>query len=60
MLFDVMVGLVLGRCSAVFRVARLGGHPVRKARTNVADVHDAADVFLYRDTSIAPLLDLRR
>ena len=60
MLFDVVVGLVLGRCSAVFRVARLGGHPVRKARTNVADVHDAADVFLYRDTSIAPLLDLRR
>ena len=44
----------------MFRVARLGGHPVRKARTTVADVHDAADVFLYRDTSIAPLLDLRR
>ena len=46
--------LVLGRSSAVFRVVRLGGHPVRKARAN------AADVFLYRDSSIAPLLDMRR
>ena len=53
-------GLVLGRSSASFRVARLGGHPVRKARGNIADVHDAADVFLYRDASIAPLLDMRR
>ena len=26
----------------------------------VVDVHDAADVFLYRDSSIAPLLDMRR
>ena len=52
--------LVLGRCSASFRVFRLGGHPVRKARGNVADVHDASDVFLYRDASIAPLLDMRR
>ena len=33
---------------------------VRKARGNVADAHDAADVFLYRDSSIAPLLDMRR
>ena len=53
-------GLVLGRGSAMFRVVRLGGHPVRKARGNVADVHDAADVFLYRDASVAPLLDMRR
>ena len=53
-------GLVLGRGSASFRVVRLGGHPVRKARGNVADVNDAADVFLYRDASIAPLLDMRR
>ena len=53
-------GLVLGRGSAVFRVVRLGGHPVRKARANVADALDAADVFLYRDSSIAPLLDMRR
>ena len=53
-------GLVLGRGSASFRFVRLGGHPVRKARGNVADPHDAADVFLYRDSSIAPLLDMRR
>ena len=53
-------GLVLGRGSALFRVLRLGGPPVRKARGNVADAHDAADVFLYRDSSFAPLLDMRR
>ena len=52
-------GLVLGRGNASFRVVRLGGHKVRKARGNVADAHDA-DVFLYRDSSIAPLLDMRR
>ena len=53
-------GLVLGRGSASFHVVRLGGHPVRKARGNVADVHDAADIFLYRDASVAPVLDMRR
>ena len=53
-------GLVLGRGSAMFRVVRLGGHPVRKARGYAADVHDAACVFLYRDASLAPLLDMRR
>ena len=53
-------GLVLGRGNASFRVVRLSGHKVRKARGNVADAHDAADVFLYRDSSIAPLLDMRR
>ena len=53
-------GLVLGRGSALFRVVRLGGHQVRKARGNVADALDAADVFLYRDSSVAPLLDMRR
>ena len=53
-------GLVLGRGSALLRVVRLGGHQVRKARANVADAVDAADVFLYRDSSIAPLLDMRR
>ena len=47
-------GLVLGRGSAVFRVVRLGGHKVRTARGN------AADVFLFRDSYIAPLLDMRR
>ena len=29
-------------------------------RGHAADVHDAADFFLYRDSSIAPLLDMRR
>ena len=53
-------GLVLGRGRASFRVVRLGGHRVRKARGYAADPHDAADVSLYRDSSIAPLLDLRR
>ena len=38
-------GMVLGRGSALFRVVRLGGHQVRKARANVADALDAADVF---------------
>ena len=66
MLIGLVVGTllpgvwVLGRGSAMFRVVRLGGHPVRKARGNVADVHDAADVFLYRDAFLAPLLDMRR
>ena len=49
-------GLVLGRSGALFRVVRLGRHQVRNARANVADALDAADVFLYRDSSIAPLL----
>ena len=53
-------GLVLGRRSALFRIVRLGRHKVRKARGNAADAHDAADVFLYRDSSIAPLLDMKR
>ena len=39
-------GLVLGRESALFRVVRLGGHKVRKARGNAADAVDHADVFL--------------
>ena len=53
-------GLVVGRWSASFRVVRLGGHKVRKARGYAADAHGAADVFLYRDSSVAPLLDMRR
>ena len=53
-------GLFLGRGSALFRVVRLGGHKIRKARSNASDVHDAADVFVYRDSSLAPLLDMRR
>ena len=53
-------GLVLGRGLARFRHVRLRGHKVRKVRGSAVDVHDAADVFLYRDSSLAPLLDMRR
>ena len=53
-------GLVLGRGFARFRHVRLGGYKVRKVRCNAVDVHDAADIFLYRDSSISPLLDMRR
>ena len=31
-----------------------------QARGNAADAVDAADIFLYRDSSIAPLLHMRR
>ena len=41
-------------------MVRLGGYKVRKDRCNVADAHDAAHVFMYRDSSIAPLLGMRR
>ena len=63
MLFGLVEVLspVLGRRSALFRIVRLGGHKVKKARCNAADAVDAADVFMYRDSSsIAPLLDMRR
>ena len=53
-------GLVIRRGSALFRIVRLGGHKVKKVRDNVSDVVDGAGVFLYRDSSIAPLLDMRR
>ena len=53
-------GLVLVRGVARFWLVRLGGHKVRKVRCGAVGVHDAADVFLYRDSSIAPLLDMRR
>ena len=52
--------LILGRGAASFRRVQLGGQWIRRARANVADAHDAADVFLYRDFSVAPLLDMRR
>ena len=52
--------MVLRRGGASFRVVRLGGHRIRRARGNAADADDDAGVFLYRDSSIAPLLDMRR
>ena len=53
-------GLILGRGAALLRRVQLGGLWVRRARANAADALDAADVFLYRDLSLAPLLDMRR
>ena len=46
--------------SALFRAVKVGGHKVRMARGNAADAHDAADVFSCRDSSIGPMLDMRR
>ena len=46
-----MGGLVLGWFGLV-------GTKIQKVRGNAADVHDAADIFLYRDSSVAPLLDM--
>ena len=48
-------GLVLGRGTARFGLVPLGGHKVWKVRGSAVDVHDAADIFLYRDSSVAPL-----
>ena len=53
-------GLILGRGAALLRLVQLGGPRVRRARANAADALDAADIFLYRDFSLAPLLDMRR
>ena len=52
-------GLIVGRGTARMRVVRLGGLKVRKARRNAADAHEGGDVFMYRDSSAAPLHDLR-
>ena len=52
-------GLILGRGAALLRRVQLGGPWVRRARANAADALDAADIFLYRDFSLA-LLDMRR
>ena len=38
----------------------LGGPMKRRVRRNVADAQEAGEVFLYRDSSAAPMLDLRR
>ena len=52
--------MVLGRSGALLRMVQLGGPRVRRARANAADALAAADIFLYRDFSLAPLLDMRR
>ena len=53
-------GLIMGGCTARMRVVRLGGPEVRKARKNVFDAHEGGDVHMFRDSSAALLLDLRR
>ena len=53
-------GLVLGRGMARFRTVRLGGPMVRSVRRSAVSVGDVDDVSLYRDSSAAPVLDLRR
>ena len=52
--------LVLGRGMVRMRTARLGGPIVRSVRRNAADVGEVDEVSLYRDSSAAPVLDLRR
>ena len=53
-------GLVLGKGMVRMRTVRLGGPVVRSVRRNAADVGEVDDVSLYRDSSAAPVLDLRR
>ena len=53
-------GFHLGRGVARFNEVRLGGPKVRKARARCSDPGDGAQVDLYRDASVAPLVDLRR
>ena len=53
-------GLVLGRGMVRMRSVRLGGPIVRSVRRNAADIGEIGDVSLYRDSSAAPVLDLRR
>ena len=53
-------GQVLGRGMVRMRTVRLGGPVVRSVRRNAADVGEVDDVSLYRDSSAAPVLDLRR
>ena len=56
-----LVGVwVLGRGMVRMRTVRLGGPIVRSVRRNAADVGEVDDVSLYRDSSAAPVLDLRR
>ena len=53
-------GLVLGRGTARFRVVRRGGPKVRMVRGGAVDPADGRGIHLYRDSSTAPLLYLRR
>ena len=50
----------MGREVASLYEVRLGGPGVRKARAGYADLGEGAQVDLCRDSSIAPLVDVRR
>ena len=53
-------GLVLGRGKIRIRTVRLGGPVVRSVRRGTIGDGEFDDVSLYRDSSAAPVLDLRR
>ena len=53
-------GLVLGWGMARMRIVRLGGPLVRSVRRSAVGDGDVDDASLYRDSSAAPVLDLRR
>ena len=53
-------GVKLGWGVARFSVVKLGGPKMRSARARCADPGDGAQVDQYRDSSIAPLIELRR
>ena len=53
-------GLVLGRGMVRIRTVRLGGPIVRSVKRSAIRDGDVDDVSLYRDSSAAPVLDLRR
>ena len=53
-------GLVLGRGAARMHTVRLGGPLKRSIPRSAADAGEGDDVHLKRDSSAAPLLDLRR
>ena len=53
-------GFCLGRGLARFNRVRLDGPKVRRIRAKCSDPGDGALVDLYRDHSVAPLVDLRR
>ena len=52
--------LIMGRGTARMRTVRFGGPMKRPYRRNVADAQEGGEVFLNRNSSAAPLLDLRR
>ena len=60
--FGVWFGIFWGFVDSSWCLVHMGSSPLAclLVARNVSDVVDGAGVFLYRDSSIAPLLDLRR